>query len=373
MTTKQKEVTLHCTEGTSDKLYQLWLEAQGDGFMVQAQWGRRGGPMQSGSKTTKPVALAEAEKLYEKTLKDKMAKGYVYYGEAAPAYTHVPEAVDTGTRLMLLTDATGDEDLLRELIADDAWGAEPKLNGKRIALNIQDGQTTGVNRRGLECPIPKEIQGAFTGVRGTAVVDGELVGDTYHLFDCLEREFSLRDEPLRIRKQMAEDLAKIAASRSTHVKFVPLTTGMREKALLVANLEAGRREGAVFKRLDGKYVPGRTENVKKAIAFKFKFYEAGEFEVIRWNAKSSVELGAYEDGKRVSVGNVTVAAKYVKQIAEGGVLRVRYLYATAGRQLYQAVLDPDSTGAVMRDDKTPKECLIGQLKFEGKSEDAREA
>jgi hypothetical protein len=66
----------------------------------------------------------------------------------------------------------------------------------------------------------------------------------------------------------------------------------------------------------------------------------------------------------IPIGNVTVPNKYADQIAEGGVVQVRYLYATPGRQLYQPTLDP-SSGSIRRDDKKPAECLLSQLKYEG--------
>ena len=47
----QERVTLYNTEGTSDKVYVVWIEPRDGGFVVEAQWGRRGGPMQNGAKT----------------------------------------------------------------------------------------------------------------------------------------------------------------------------------------------------------------------------------------------------------------------------------------------------------------------------------
>lgn len=74
----EKRVSLYCQEGGSDKVYTLWLESRDGGlFTVEAQWGRRGGPMQAGAKTPKPVSRADAEKVYTKTVAEKLAKGYV--------------------------------------------------------------------------------------------------------------------------------------------------------------------------------------------------------------------------------------------------------------------------------------------------------
>lgn len=83
-----EKVILHCQEGRSDKLYSIWIEPQGDGYVVLAQWGRRGSSMQSGAKTPS-VSLEKATAVMEKVIKEKLAKGYKYYGETAPAYTQV--------------------------------------------------------------------------------------------------------------------------------------------------------------------------------------------------------------------------------------------------------------------------------------------
>lgn len=362
-----KNISLYCKEGGSDKVYLISIEPKGDGFIVPFRFGPRDGTLQAGCKTPSPVPLAQAEKIFEKTLREKKAKGYTV-GEDAPAYSQVEGAVDSGVRLMLLTDATGDEVLLKRLIADEDWGAEPKLNGKRTALRISGGNVTGVNRRGLECSIPKELQAAFTDAKGSYVADGELVGDTYHIFDALELDRDVRLEPLGVRKALAEEIAKIGRSRSDHIRFVSIVTGTREKALLVANLEASRREGVVLKNLGGLYLPGRIDNPKKAIAFKFKFYASDDFIVMKWNDKQSVELAA-KDGK--PVGNVTVPTKYASQVTVGGVIRVRYLFATGANKLYQPILDPTSDGIVMRGSDFSREDLtsIAQLKHEGREEE----
>ncbi len=71
-TAKLKESSLWCKEGSADKEYHIWIEPQGSGFLVQAQWGRRGGPMQAGCKTPKPVPMEDAEKILDKVVREKL-------------------------------------------------------------------------------------------------------------------------------------------------------------------------------------------------------------------------------------------------------------------------------------------------------------
>lgn len=77
----------------------------------------------------------------------------------------------------------------------------------------------------------------------------------------------------------------------------------------------------------------------------------GDFIVLGWNTtKQSVKLGAQNGKKIVIVGNVTIPDKYVEQIKPNAVVRVRYLYATPAKKLYQPTLDPTDDGSVVRTD-----------------------
>jgi len=355
-----KRVTLLCNEGSANKQYTIWLEPQNGGlYTVESQYGPVGGWVQSASKTPKPVSLDQAEKVYEKVMREKLTKGY-RQGADAPAFSQTEGAVDTGLRPMLLTDCS--EEGPDRFIEDDKWAGQEKINGKRIMLRVTPKGVVGANRRGLECPIPKEVQNAAAKLT-PCVLDGELVGTTYHAFDLLEDRSDLRAIGMAARHLL---LTARMASCGSCVKLVPLTVGTKEKRALVKRLRDGRREGVVFKTLAGTYVPGKIENVKKAIAVKAKFYAEVAVEVIRWTEKSSVEVGLLDGSKIVSVGRVTVPAKYVNQVKIGRLIRVRYLYATEAKQLYQAHLDPADDGNVKADQAMTDS--ISALKLEGKEE-----
>lgn len=365
----EKRVSLYCTEGGSDKVYTLWVEPKGGLWSVEANWGRRGGAMQAGAKTPKPVSRADAEKVYEKTLSEKRAKGY-HEGEDAPAFSQVKDAVDAGVRPMLLTPA--EESDIDRFVADDAWGGQQKMNGKRVILKVGGGKVVGVNRRGLECPIPVAVEKAFSP-RLHLVLDGELIGDVYHAFDILERGTTsglvddLRGLGMRARHIILSGPAWLACA-DDEVRVVPLVIGKREKAKLVDDLRKQNQEGVVFKKLDGTYVPGKVENLAKAAAVKVKFYAEGAFSVLCWNKGTSsiqVALRDPKNGKLVPCGNVTIAQKYAAQVKDGFTVRVRYLYATDADQLYQPNLDPDDHGSVVSDGPADK---VGSLKHEGKDE-----
>ena len=145
-------VTVYSTEGGADKQYTAWLEERPGGFVAMFQFGPRGGWVQGGCKTPVPVPLNQAQKILDKLIREKNAKGY-HEGEHAPAFAAVEGAVDTGLRPMLLTPA--DEADIDRYVGDDGWAAQEKMNGKRVLVRVEPGRVTGVNRRGLECPIPE--------------------------------------------------------------------------------------------------------------------------------------------------------------------------------------------------------------------------
>ena len=387
MTQVQKQ-TLYSTEGGADKQYTLWIEAKDDGFVVQAQWGPRGGTVQSGTKTPVPVPLDKAQKVYDKVVSEKLAKGY-HAGADAPAFSQVANAVDSGLRPMLLTDAS--EQGSGPYIDDDRWFAQQKMNGKRIMLSIMPGAgVVGVNRRGLLCPIPAAIEKApFAQVRYEVVLDGELIGDVFHVFDMVKGQGgSLSDIGAASRHLLLSQWICLCGTKLAEagvVEVVPIVVGEKDKQILVQQLRDRRQEGVVFKRMAGCYVSGRIENLKKAIAVKVKFYAEGDFLVLKWNDKSSIEVAAafdlepgVHDVNRIiggsafkSVGNVTVHEKYKKQILLDGVVRVKYLYATPNRILYQPNLDPTDDGQVMRDEGFENKNItkLSELKLEGKGEE----
>jgi bifunctional non-homologous end joining protein LigD len=362
----ENSVTLYCTENGSDKLYKAEVAPSQGGWVVNFWFGPRTGSLQSGTKTKSPVSKDEAQKIWDKLVREKKAKGY-HEGADAPAYTESDGTTrDTGLRPMLLTPAT-EEDLMN-FLGDPEWGAQEKLNGKRILICAKNGGVVGVNRRGLECSIPKAVALALS--RWNVVLDGEMMGTNYTPFDLLQekdRDFRPLDYADRYQRLMELYVGMCEPPHHQTLGWAMLHKTQAEKRHLLAELKVRNAEGIVFKRLHGVgYTPGRIENLAKAHAVKVKFYASAECIVTGWNSgRQSISLGAYDDqGMLIPIGNVTVPKKYADQIAVGGVAQVRYLYATPGRQLYQPTLDP-SSGSIRRDDKKPVECLLSQLKYEG--------
>jgi hypothetical protein len=72
-----KETHLHYQKGTSNKVYNVYLvEVSQGSYLVNFEYGRFGATLREGSKTTTPVELAKAEKIYDSLVVAKVNKEY---------------------------------------------------------------------------------------------------------------------------------------------------------------------------------------------------------------------------------------------------------------------------------------------------------
>ena len=75
-TPQSERITLYYREGSSDKVYQASIEPQGELFVVNFAYGRRGSTMNTGTKTQTPMDYHSAKSIYDKLVREKKAKGY---------------------------------------------------------------------------------------------------------------------------------------------------------------------------------------------------------------------------------------------------------------------------------------------------------
>src|ERR1035437_1813911 len=72
-----KSASLYFKEGSSDKEYHAQIVESSNGlFVVNFQYGRRGGTLKSDTKTKSPAPWSQADKIYDQLVKSKIAKGY---------------------------------------------------------------------------------------------------------------------------------------------------------------------------------------------------------------------------------------------------------------------------------------------------------
>ena len=191
-------------------------------------------------------------------------------------------------------------------------------------------------------------------------MDGECVGDVLYAFDLLEWDGEdLRTKSYQRRFVKLSNL--LNRSDITHIEFVETATDPANKERLFRHLQAERKEGVVFKRLDAPYTPGRPNSGGNQL--KHKFYATCSAVVSNLNDKRSVELRLLNGKGWIPCGNVTIPANF-KVPAVGEVVEVRYLYAfRESNALYQPVyLGP-------RQDIGQHECVLYQLKYKGTGEE----
>jgi bifunctional non-homologous end joining protein LigD len=360
-----KTVTLFNRIPPKSAIYVAAIVARDGGHVVTYQNARIGATLPAPKDKTTPLSLEAAEKFFTKLVAEKMRGGYQPEEDAPAASSDVATIASeiaerqTGILPQLLNEIEEGTDA--QYIADDAYGAEEKFDGKRIMLQHCAGRVTAINRKGLSCGISAAFVAdalALAGRAGDFIIDGEAVGDTFHAFDLLALDGDdLRGRPFVLRRFALSGLLADAAS---NIQLSRLAITRAGKQGLYDRLVAERREGIVFKRLDAPYTAGRP--ARGGSQLKSKFTASATFIVAKRNQQRSVGLALLDSaGGSVAVGNVTIPANHA--IPEvGSLVEVRYLYAYEGGSVYQPVYLGE------RDDVERGDCLTSQLKF--KSADA---
>jgi len=354
-----ERITLYYCEGGSDKTYQAAIEPKGSGFVVNFAFGRRGSTLQTGTKTAQPVDYAAARKIYDKLIAEKTAKGYTP-GESGTPYQQTDlQARATGVLPQLLNPI--DEAEIDKLIADDAWWAQEKLDGKRVLIRKSGQEIFGINRKSLVIALPEPVVAQARNLGSQQwLIDGEALGDMLVAFDLLEEASAdLRREPYSRRLAVLYDM--LAPNGQGALRSLGTAIGTKHKKNLLKSLQERHAEGIVFKRHDALYTSGRPAS--GGAALKHKFYATASCIVARTNAgRRSVAIELCNNDQRVAVGNVTIPAGRPMPKA-GEVIEVRYLYAYPGGSLFQPVF------LNRWDDLAAAECKLTQLKLRAGTED----
>jgi len=337
------------TGGSSDKTYQIQVTKNGSGYIVQFQFGRRGGTLQSGVKTNEPVPLEEAERVYEKLVREKMSKGYVgaEAGTAAPLAPVEPPANSTRTQfpVELLEEITREE--AEALVKDDRYILQTKLDGHRRQIEkTKASNFVGYNKKGETVALPAELVESLKAIAlDSFFIDGEIIGDKYYAFDIFFADgTNIKTMPYEKRWLLLDE----KAPEFTVDTWLSTTQKQAALALLLKK----RAEGVCFKCKDAPYRAGRNGQHKK-----FKFLKSASCKVIGMGHKghNSATLALLDEGKWREVGRVSLNGKD-SRIRIGSILEITFLYVGAGGRLFQPRVKE------MRTDIAESECVFSQLK-----------
>jgi bifunctional non-homologous end joining protein LigD len=358
---KTQSIGLYFKEGSSDKEYQASIEQQGNGYLVNFAYGRRGSTLQMGTKTSSPVDLETATKIFTKLVNEKKAKGYTEGPNGVPyQHTNKEERV-TGVLPQLLNPI--DEAEVQQLIVDDNWCAQEKLDGKRVLVKKQGTAVVGINRKGLSIGLPLSVVSAAQAFNGDFLIDGEAVGETFYAFDLLARDGQdWRQQSFG--RRYTELMNLLASGQQRAIQLAATAWDSKAKQAMFTLLQSEKKEGIVFKRTDAPYTPGRPNS--GGTQLKHKFYATASVIVGKLNRQRSIEMKMLLGQESIGVGDVTIPPNHSLP-KPGQVVEVRYLYAfVASRCLYQPIY------LGVRSDVLQTECLISQLKFKAGEEEALE-
>ena len=347
LTPAPESIILYKTEGSSDKTYRTQLVADGNGWVVNYQNGRRGGTLRSGTKTPAPVDFAVAKKAYDKLVASKVKDGYTE-SETGEAYAETRFSGSVTTfRPKLLNVITADE--APALL--DQWPStytQIKHDGERRGLVREDNALVPANRSGLAVGL---LEGVLADVdaltRDThSSLDAEDMGDHVVVFDVLVwNGLPVVDQPFAQRaKYLAALDARIAALGLTRVR-VDIPQVMQTKDDITARITATRaanEEGVVFLNGAAPYTAGRPASGGNAL--KLKHVKSATVRVLSHSAsKRSVSMEVQNpQGDWINVGQVTIPPN-AEMPAVGALIEVLYLYAYQGGSLFQPVFKGQRT------------------------------
>lgn len=358
---------LYYQQAGSDKVYIVAMtEHQPGHYDVICYYGRRGSTLNKAVKTASPLSRAGAAAVFDRCVKEKLKKGYQrstvplasipglgtsLSSAARPAASPSPEMEPI--ILPQLLNAVRDDAQLEELILDPDWWAQEKKDGERRLASNAGGKWFGINKKGKSVQLPASVERNLAeNFAADTLLDGELIGDVYHVFDVLRwAGHDLTGTPVDHR---ASYLARIACSPS--IVAVPYWQSEDGKRTLLANVRQAGGEGVVFKRFSAAYTPGRPNSGGDQL--KHKFVESATVVVAKLNAtKRSVAIGGFDDdGHMHNLGNVTIPPNH-EIPSKGDIVEVRYLYAYKGGSLYQPVY------LGKRSDQDANDCSLSQLKY----------
>ena len=263
-----------------------------------------------------------------------------------------------------------DRNAAMALIEDDEWVMQEKQDGKRIVVAISSSDARISNKSARACIMPETIVTAIRSLQSVDYIgpvlylemDGEWVGDKYHVFDIFAVDGTdFRQLPYSTRAALYARL--IGRNKTVNggnafnaLEAVETFHGTVAKRAAFEHIEGRNGEGVVFKRVDMTYSPGRPNSGGPALKFKFRESSTAICLGESSDGKRSVRLGMLSsDGAMVNVGKVTVPPNQPVPLPND-LVEVLYLYKYENGALFQPVL------LGIRDDQNREDCTLAQVK-----------
>jgi bifunctional non-homologous end joining protein LigD len=374
-------VELFFQDGTSDKVYNVRLVVENGLWTVHCEWGRRG--ISNFQKGTRAIDTTEqkARRAFDSVIREKTNKGYqrvtatVQPAAVAPpagqgSTAHMPKKAGIGVAAQLLNPIEDHE--LDAFLKDENVFAQQKIDGIRVLVHAGTKLVAGNRDGDLTDKMPQKLLDALIGLPIDTIVDGEVLGDTYWLFDVLRHagqdttQMRAEDRYKLLKQELGPQLMRYPTGGGARV--LKSAFGFGKKRTLMSALVKAGAEGIVFKDRAAPYVAGRPSS--GGTQRKHKLVKSCDV-VVTANSGNAYAMAVHDPAKGAlfSVGNVfagttnhsrAVLDALLKKGAQP-VCEVRYLYATDDDQLFQPVF------VRTRDDKLPDACGRDQLERTNKN------
>lgn len=351
------KIALFCTKDGSDKEYHIEMNAVAGGFTLKILNGKRGAAKEQ--KGEKPVmSFEDAHKEFDRLVKEKTSpkKGYTPDQSGVGYATNEIAGSMSGNMPHLLVPITFER--LQELVQDDNYGFEEKIDGERLMVDRQEDNVTTSNKLGVINQVSNAIVDNIKNLRITDILlDGENRDHQFHVFDLLRingqcvKEIGTLDRWQILEKHQSEFPA--------NVKLVKLHVGTEQKAAFLQDaLDKNRQsfiEGIVAKELNATYIAGKA-SPKLATHLKYKFVEDSSCVVVAVSkTKRSATIGLVDESNQIrEVGNVGIPVNQNMPNVDD-VIDVQY------RHLYMQGDFCEPVYLKPRTDVLKAECLLTQV------------
>jgi ATP-dependent DNA ligase len=255
-------------------------------------------------------------------------------------------------RRLLAPQLPSTADDVNVLMQSDKWSISQKVDGERCLVETLGHGIAGYNRRGMPRVMEPQIRTAMQGISGGWVFDGEVLNNTYHVFDVIstpKHGLGFQRVGFGLRFKLLQNMCH---KRAYGMHLITHYFGLDDKIDFYQLAHESAVEGVVFKHIDLPYTPGRNKHFLKE-----KFIKDVDVIVTDQgvNGRNNFSLSVYDGDVLREVGKVSALTGDGPSITVGDVVTVQILYVTDGGHLYQPVTPRKRT------DKLPKECTMMQL------------
>ncbi|MBN1396839.1 MAG: ATP-dependent DNA ligase [Bacteroidetes bacterium] len=389
-------VRLENTQAGHNKFYEFQGIQTNGRFTIKAVYGRIG---QAGQVSViyDGVSKTEAEKEYEKKKSEKLKKGYLVVSRNGNSVQQVTEEKkNNDVPIIFPMNALGvkNEEHLKQLLNDDNFVAQEKLDGMRAVVHITKtglrifSRSAGVNdpSRPLEktSALPHLAALKFPGMEGT-VLDCEILAaglDSAQLSGTIHKnDVSANNRLVKLyvfdilrykgndltQKTLHERLGSLLAAKmkifSKHIVYLPYAFSTDEKHKLYKSVIKNGREGIMLKNLKAVYILGGRPSNNWYKAKKSMTIDAVVLGFTTGKGKFNKQVGAvrfgqYVKGRLVELGQASGMTDIERQdMSLHPQKYINKVVTIKGMERLKSGAIRHCVFVAIRSDKNPKQCI----------------